>query len=73
MRFVFTIKVNDAAFELADNKAFGNLNLAPIYTNICATCGENIINFIDVESGKVVKRFNDEAFINNSKEVRSSV
>lgn len=59
--------VNDAAFEIAE--LTGKLDAMHSYTNICATCGNNIINLIDVESGKIVKRFVDEMVFNRSKEV----
>ena len=59
--------VNDAAFELAElPNAIGAL---PNYTNLCATCGNNIINLIDVDSGKIVKRFVDDMHQNRTKEV----
>ena len=65
-----TTPVNDAAFELAPdkNEFVGTLNETLSYTNICATCGLNIVNVIDTESGKIVKRFNDDAFVNRLKE-----
>ena len=59
--------VNDAAFELAEFDQ--NLNSKPMYTNLCATCGHNIINLIDVESGKILKRFVDDMMFNKSKDV----
>jgi len=59
--------VNDAAFELAS--LTDNLNTSPTYTNLSATCGNNVINLIDVETGKIVKRFVDDMVFNKSKEV----
>jgi hypothetical protein len=38
------------------------------YTNICATVGGPIINFVDVNTGHVVKRFVDSKLYNQSKE-----
>lgn len=62
--------VNDAAFELSpDAEISGTLSESLTYTNICATCGLNIINLIDTATGKIVKRFNDDAFVNKQKEV----
>lgn len=56
--------VTDAAFELADRTSTSSL-----HTNIVATCGLNIVNFIDTETGKVVKRFNDEMTIRGNQDV----
>ena len=65
-----TSLVSDAAFELASfNESDDRLYQLPSYTNLCATCGVNVINLIDVESGKIVKRFSDEMFQNKTKEV----
>lgn len=44
----------------------------PINKKICATCGGSIINFIDVTTGQVVKRFNDTKNYHSTKEVCSS-
>ena len=63
-----TTPVNDAAFELA--KLNKNLIAKPIYTNLCATCGHNIINLIDVESGKILQRFVDDMVFNKTKYVK---
>lgn len=62
--------VTDAAFELkADNIEPNNLEeFVPNYTNLCATCGHNIVNIIDTDSGKIIKRFNDDLLMNRSKE-----
>jgi hypothetical protein len=49
--------VYDAAFD-------------PLNKNICCTCGGPIINFIDVTTGQVVKRFNDSKNYHSSKEVK---
>lgn len=63
-------RVNDAAYEIDPSATFtGTLNEVLAYTNICATCGLNVVNLIDTETGKVVKRFNDDAFMNRVKEV----
>jgi hypothetical protein len=65
-----TSLVTDAAFELAAFKESDDrLYQLPDYTNLCATCGLNVINIIDVETGKIVKRFSDEMFQNKTKEV----
>lgn len=62
--------VNDAAFELSpDVEIAGLLCETLTFTDICATCGLNIINFINTETGKIVKRFNDDGFVNRQKEV----
>jgi WD40 repeat protein len=63
--------INDAEFEIAPNGYPTQLGHLPVYTNIAATCGDTIINFIDVETGKIIKRFNDDFIINNAKEVYS--
>ena len=53
--------IYDAAFEPSKfNKG--------TYTNVCATCGGSIINFIDVTTGQVIKRFNESKIYHNSKE-----
>jgi WD40 repeat protein len=70
--FCIYVKVNDAAFEL-DGPAPDNFLSMPKYTNLCATCGLNIVNIIDVNSGKIVKRFNDEVVMNRTKEVYNKV
>ena len=67
-----TTPVNDIAFEL-ETEPTGDLNASPKYTNFCATCGSNIVNVIDVSTGKVVKRFNEESMVNRSKEVFNCV
>ncbi len=59
--------VTDVAFELASIRF--SLNDMPSYTNICATSGQNVINLIDVETGKILKRFSDEMCVNRVKEV----
>ena len=59
--------VTDAAFE--PRIISGRLEAMPSYTNICATSGNNIINLIDVESGKIMKRFVDEMVFKKNKEV----
>lgn len=64
-----TTEVMDAAFELASvRKSFDE---DQEYTNIFATCGGYIINFIDAESGKILKRFNDNHL--NSKNHREVI
>ena len=63
--------INDAEFEIAPNGYPNQLGQLPVYTNIVATCGDSIINFVDVETGKIVKRFNDDFIMNNTKEVYS--
>lgn len=60
--------VTDAAFEVNTQIEFNGLDDIPKYTNLCATCGHNIINFIDTDSGKILKRFNDDLLINRNKE-----
>lgn len=60
-------EVKDAAFELAYLN--NSLDEQPSYTNVCATCGGNIVNLIDVTSKKIIKRFNDEQYLNGSQEV----
>jgi hypothetical protein len=59
--------VNDVAFELCEFSR--EIDRAPNYTNICATCGNNIINLIDIESGSIVNRFVDEMLHKKNKEV----
>jgi hypothetical protein len=61
--------VNDAAFELADTNTFTNVEDSLSYTKFCATCGQNVVNIIDTESGKIVKRFRDEMTMNRVTEV----
>lgn len=56
------------AYELDPSHQFGNYNDLPKYTNLCATCGYNIINILDTETGKIVKRFNDDLLMNKNKE-----
>ncbi len=63
-----TTSVNDAAFELA--KLNKNLLSKSVHTNLCATCGHNIINLIDVESGKILQRFVDDMVFNKTKDVK---
>ena len=63
--------VSDAAFELADFT--DSIDSLPNYTNLVATCGNNIINLIDTESGKIVKRFVDDMAQNRVKEVNIAV
>ena len=60
-------EVKDAAFEIATLK--DSLDEQSSYTNTCATCGGNIINLIDVVSNKIIKRFNDDQYLNGSQEV----
>ena len=48
--------VYDAAFD-------------PLNKNIVATCGGSIINFLDITTGKIVKRFNDVLNYHSTKEV----
>lgn len=62
-------RVDDVAFELSPSQATLTVDDKPMYTNICATCGQNIINLIDTDTGKIVKRFNDDMFMNKTKEV----
>lgn len=57
-----TTMVYDAAFE---PQKFGKNK----FTNVCATCGGSIINFIDVSTGKVIKRFVETKVYHNTKEV----
>lgn len=64
-----TTSVNDAEFEIDSNGNITFLGQLPTFTNIVATCGDNIINFIDTETGKIVKRFNDDFLMNGVKEV----
>lgn len=60
--------VHDAAFELDPSvEIVGTLCEPLTYTNLVATCGLNILNLIDTETGKIVKRFSDD--VNKSKEV----
>lgn len=62
--------VNDAAFELDPQvEIVGSLCEPLVYTNICATCGLNIVNLIDTETGKIVKRLADDTCVNKLKEV----
>lgn len=63
------VQVNDVAFELAPGHIWGRLDCFPNFTNLFATCGHNIVNIIDSESGKIVKRFNDDMLANRTKEV----
>lgn len=64
-------RVNDAAFELDPSvEIVGSLCEPLAYTNVCVTCGLNILNFIDTETGKIVKRFVDDGYVNKTKEVR---
>jgi WD40 repeat protein len=63
--------INDAEFEIAPNGYPTQLGHLPTFTNIAATCGDSIINFIDAETGKIIKRFNDDFKINNMKEIYS--
>ena len=60
-------QVNDVAFELALSPS-SDLNVLPKYTNLCATCGLNIVNIIDTNSGRIVKRYNDETMLRGTKE-----
>lgn len=62
-----TSEVSDAVFELAGLRT--SLDVPQTYTNMFASCGQNIINFIDAPSGKILKRFNDEHCYRNAKEV----
>jgi hypothetical protein len=62
-----TTQVNDVAFELKDVNS--DLHVLPKYTNLFATCGANIINIIDTNTGKVMKRYTDEMTVNRNKEV----
>lgn len=59
-------EVSNAAFELASLRS---LKEPQKYTNIFATCGSNIVNFINAETGKVIKRFTDDFHIKHKKEV----
>ncbi|RNA31366.1 DEAD box ATP dependent RNA helicase [Brachionus plicatilis] len=60
--------VTDAAFELSAENELSDINRVPKYTNLCATCGHNIINIMDTDSGKIIKRFNDDLLMNRNKE-----
>ncbi len=51
-------EVTDVAFELASLP--NSLEDLPVYTKIFATCGQYIINLIDSDTGKILKRFNDD-------------
>lgn len=53
-----TTEVTDVCFELSDMP--GALGDAPKFTDTFATCGQNMINFIDARNGKILKRFNDD-------------
>ncbi len=65
-------EVNDAAFEL--NMPYRcSLDDSLTYTDLFATCGRNIINFIDAKSGKVLKRFTDDSFVKHKKEVKYKI
>ncbi len=57
-----TTVIYDAAFEPC------KINKGK-YTNLCATCGGSMINFIDVSTGKVLKRFNESKLYHSTKEV----
>ena len=63
-------EVADAAFEIAASESSGDASSSrkQLFTNLCATCGHTIINLIDVESGRIVKRFNDDYVHNGVKE-----
>jgi len=65
-------EVNDVAFELASVPS--SLEDIPAYTKMFATCGQYIINLIDSETGKIMKRFNDD-HVNqkNKKEVTNKI
>lgn len=60
--------VTDAAFELSTEIEINSFGVLPKYTNLCATCGHNIINIIDTDNGKILKRFNDDLLMNRNKE-----
>jgi hypothetical protein len=60
-------QVNDIAFEL--QSVSSDLSVLPKYTNLFATCGQNIVNIIDANTGKVIKRYNDDTVVNRQKEV----
>ncbi len=59
-------EVSNAAFELASLRS---IKEPQTYTNLFATCGSNMVNFINAETGKVVKRFTDDFHIKHKKEV----
>lgn len=60
-------QVTSAAFEIATwPNSFDQL---PSYTDMFAACGQNMINLIDASTGKVLQRFNDDLFLNQSKEI----
>ncbi|CAF0706544.1 unnamed protein product [Brachionus calyciflorus] len=63
-----TTLVTDVAFEIDQEHVFGFLDNIPKYTNLFATCGNNIVNIIDSETGKIIKRFNDDLLMNRNKE-----
>jgi len=60
-------QVSDAAFEI--KRLAGSFDGLHQYSNMVATCGQSSVNLIDVETGKCVQRFNDDLFLNHSKEV----
>jgi hypothetical protein len=62
-----TSPVKDISFEISN--LANSFDSFPIYSDLFATCGQNIINLIDAQTGKVLQRFNDDSYINNSKEV----
>ena len=58
--------VTDAAFELKFDETDSS---RLFFTNLCATCGQNLLNIIDTNSGQIVKRFRDTTILNGYIEV----
>ncbi len=53
-----TTEVTDVCFELSGVR--GSIDDTQKFTDTFASCGQNIINFIDARDGKILKRFNDD-------------
>ncbi len=60
-------QVSDAAFEIT--RLAETFEGQHQYSQVVATCGQSSINLIHVETGKCMQRFNDDLYLNHSKEV----